>query len=192
MTEIKFPNCGVFNKLAALQCTACSLPFSNLPSSAFVMTAEPERPYEPFGPADAYNSQLTESFSSPVFTGVPGRPASDLGPRTFFWYRVYCGVLAGLYMLVAVMGAWLAFARPAIEGQSAAETLILGAVYGLMGAVFFLAHLIAALLPPKPYNWIVGIVFLAIGMTSCCLWPAVIPLLIYWVKPETREFFGRK
>jgi hypothetical protein len=32
---------------------------------------------------------------------------------------------------------------------------------------------------------------MAIGMTSCCFLPFLIPLLIYWLKPETKAYFGR-
>jgi hypothetical protein len=27
-------------------------------------------------------------------------------------------------------------------------------------------------------------------MTSCCLWPITIPLIIQWVKPEMKRMFG--
>jgi hypothetical protein len=35
-------------------------------------------------------------------------------------------------------------------------------------------------------------VLICIGMNSCCLLPASIPLLIFWIKPETKTYFGRK
>jgi hypothetical protein len=28
-------------------------------------------------------------------------------------------------------------------------------------------------------------------MTSVCCIPACVPLLIYWIKPETKAYFGR-
>jgi len=28
-------------------------------------------------------------------------------------------------------------------------------------------------------------------LTSCCILPAAVPLLIYWVKPETKAWFNR-
>jgi hypothetical protein len=107
------------------------------------------------------------------------------------WYRVYLGVLAGLYLLVSLGGIGVAYLQPASQGSDPMEMFIMGIIYAVMGAVFFIAHIIALSLPVKPYNWIVGIVFIALGMTSCCTWPATIPLLIIWIKPETRKFFGR-
>lgn len=60
-----------------------------------------------------------------------------------------------------------------------------------IGIIFFLIFAVALFLPPKPYNWIVGNVMMAIGMTSCYFIPFLVLLPIYWVKPETKAFFGR-
>lgn len=112
--------------------------------------------------------------------------------KVFFWYRFYVGFMALLYMAVAIMG--IAFLLIPFEAQryERGEIMIMGGVYAALGTVFFTVFAVALFLPPKSYNWIVGIIMIAIGMTSCCLWPATIPLLIYWIKPETKAFFGRK
>ena len=112
--------------------------------------------------------------------------------RTFFWYRVYCAVLAVLYLAFMVLGIVLATVPLDDLSRDREQMFIIGVVYAIIGAIFFVVFAVASFLPPKPYNWIVGIVMLAIGMTSCCLWPATIPLLIFWIKPETQAFFGRK
>ncbi len=190
MTEIRCPNCGQINQLSALECAQCGLPFGNLPSSAYITSTQVEQPYQAAGP-----------FGSPPIQPYQGQPFgappifaqnNETGRKTFFWYRAYCAFLTVIYLALAVMGLALAFFQPASPGQSPQEMLIMGIVYAVLGAVFFLISLVALVLPPKPYNWIVGIVMLAIGFTSCCLWPAVIPLFIYWIKPETQSFFGRK
>jgi preprotein translocase subunit Sss1 len=173
------------NQLSALQCEQCSLPFSNLPSSAFVTT---DAVYHSPPPPAAY-------FEPHAYSPQPAysqRIDTELGRKTFFWYRIYCGAMTMLYLAVAVMGVVLVTVQPDTQEYSAEETMIMGFVYAALGAVFFAIYLVALLLPPKSYNWIVGIIMIAIGMTSCCLWPAVIPMLIYWLKPETKAFFGRK
>jgi len=168
------------NRLSALQCASCSMPFSSLPQSAFVET-EPQ----------TINSHYYEPVYAPLSREYSYEPPNEIGRKTFFWYRVYCGALAALYALVAGMGLFISFMAPGM-GAEATENMFLGLAYAVIGTIFFAVFLVASTLPPKPYNWIVGIVMIAIGMTSCCMWPAVIPLLIYWIKPETREFFGRK
>ena len=40
--------------------------------------------------------------------------------------------------------------------------------------------------------WIYDLIIICLGMTSACFWPAVIPLLIFWLKPETKRHFGRR
>lgn len=117
---------------------------------------------------------------------------NDLGRKTFFWYRIYCAVLMVLYLLVTVAGIALAIFQPESREYKSEEMLIMGIIYALIGGFFFIVFTVALMLPPKPYNWIVGIVMMAIGMTSCCFLPFVIPLFIYWLKPETQAFFGRK
>jgi len=116
---------------------------------------------------------------------------NETGRKTFFWYRVYCAVLALLYLMVIVLGVVLAVFQPPSREYNPQEMMIMGVIYAVIGAVFFLVFAIALFLPPKPYNWIVGIVTLAIGMTSCCFIPLVVPLFIFWLKPETKAFFGR-
>ncbi len=121
---------------------------------------------------------------------------NEIGQRTFFWYRVYCGVMVVLYLAVMVFGialATLATLQPDTTTQyERYQVLIIGIGNATIGVVFFLAFVVALFLPPKPYNWIVGFVMMGIGMTSCCFIPFVIPLLIFWIKPETQAFFGRR
>ena len=68
---------------------------------------------------------------------------------------------------------------------------ILGGVYAAFGLVFAGAFAVGLLMPRKPWAWIYGIVLIALGMTSACCIPATIPLLIFWIKPEAKAFFGR-
>ena len=116
----------------------------------------------------------------------------ETGRKTFFWYRIYCLVMAFLALAFAGIGAFLLLVPEAVPPRDRDQMFVMGIVYGVLGIVFFFLYAVAALLPPKPYNWIVGIVVIALGMTSCCTLPAAIPLIIFWVKPETQEFLGRK
>lgn len=117
-------------------------------------------------------------------------PDNDLGRKTFFWYRVYCVVMVLLYLLVVGMGLFLLLATPPPGTDQ--DLRFIGGIYIAIGAILFLVFAVALFLPPKPYNWIVGIVLMGLGMTSCCFLPFLVPLMIYWVKPETKAYFGRK
>lgn len=117
---------------------------------------------------------------------------NETGRKTFFWYRVYCAVLICLYLALTVLGLILIFGQ-SIQTQeyNPQELMLVGYIYAVLGAILFLLFAVAIFLPPKPYNWIVGIVMMAIGMTSCCFVPFLVPLFIFWLKPETKAFFGR-
>lgn len=177
MNAIRCPNCHSTNQLSAVQCQQCTMPFSNLPSTAYV-SVPVEQTYE----------ARALGFSPPPLALAPD---NETGRKTFFWYRVYCGALAALYLLVAVGGGFVAIYQPRMPDTKPEEMIIMGTIYAVMGAIFFLIFAVALILPPKPYNWIVGIVMMALGMTSCCFLPFLVPLLIYWVKPETKAYFGR-
>jgi len=49
----------------------------------------------------------------------------------------------------------------------------------------------APFLPRRPGVWVYDVVLIALGLTSACLWPITIPLLIFWIKPENKLWFGR-
>lgn len=46
-------------------------------------------------------------------------------------------------------------------------------------------------LGPWPWLWTYDLVIICLGMTSTCILPASIPLLIFWLKPETKRYFGK-
>ncbi len=176
MNGIRCPKCKLVNLLTAESCHRCGNSFANLPGTAHVSVP------------------VEETFQARAF--APGNQSgipmdNELGRKTYFWYRVYCAALALLYLLFMGLGIALTILRPESSGSSAAENVLLGTIYTILGAFFALVFIVALFLPRKPYNWIVGIVMIAFGMTSCCFLPATIPLLIFWVKPETKAFFGR-
>ena len=116
---------------------------------------------------------------------------NETGRKAFFWYRVYLGVLALLYLAVTVLGIVLAVMQPETQDHDRETLLMASILYAVLGSVFLVITVIALFLPVKPYNWIVGLVMIAIGMTSCIFIPFLIPLFVYWINPETKAFFGR-
>ncbi len=175
MNGIRCPQCRVINALSSLECQQCHFPFSNLPPTAFVSV-----PVEQTFQAQGLN------FSPAI------SPDNETGRKTFFWYRVYCGVMVALYLALVALGVFLTVAQPSSGSKDAEAMMFAGIIYGVLGVIFLIIFGVALFLPRKPWNWIVGIVMMALGMTSCCFLPFLIPLLIYWLKPETKAYFGRK
>ena len=67
---------------------------------------------------------------------------------------------------------------------------IAGLLYGAIGLAFLIPTLIALFAGRKPWVHTLGTVVIALGMLNFCCLPVLIPLLIVWMKPETRRWFG--
>jgi MFS family permease len=116
-------------------------------------------------------------------------------PGVVTWYRVYCGALAVVYLALVVGGvAFMFFSDRIAQGDDEVPQwfgIVYGAVLIVLGLVFLSAYLAAFFLPAKPWVWIYGIVLISIGFTSACCLPFSIVLLIFWLKPECKVYFGR-
>jgi len=96
---------------------------------------------------------------------------------------VYLGCIVGGYFFLQIPPAEFGEDLDPMEVQIQGYLLM---IVGVPFAIFFGA---APFLPKRPWAWIYGIVAIAFGMTSPCCLPASIPLLIFWIKPETKAFF---
>jgi hypothetical protein len=79
--------------------------------------------------------------------------------------------MALLYLATAAMGIVFLFAEPDRD-MSAEEAKLMGAVILIV-------------------VWVFGLVLICLGLSSACCLPACIPLLIFWLKPEMKAFYGR-
>jgi hypothetical protein len=112
-------------------------------------------------------------------------------PPAFKWFVVYCIVMALLYLTLAGAGIVLGFIEPDRE-MSAEEAKIMGVVFIILGLVFSVPYAIAPFLPRQSWVWVFGLVLICLGLTSLCCLPVCIPLLIAWLKPEMKAFYGRE
>jgi hypothetical protein len=112
-------------------------------------------------------------------------------PAVWKWYVAYCIAMACLYVLTTIFGVVLLAVAPDALHMQPMESKIQGGACVVLGPILLIVFLIGIFLPRRPWAWIYGIVLICLGMTSCCCLPASIPLIIYWVKPETKAFFGR-
>lgn len=111
-------------------------------------------------------------------------------PPVYKWFVVYCIVMALLYLTTAVMGVVVMFVEPDRD-MSAAEAKLMGTVFLILGLAFFVPYALAPFLPRQSWVWVLGLVLICIGLTSLCCLPVCIPLLISWLKPEMKTFYGR-
>ncbi|HEX7774278.1 MAG TPA: hypothetical protein VF435_17765 [Pyrinomonadaceae bacterium] len=111
-------------------------------------------------------------------------------PPAHKWFILYCVLMALVYLFTAIMGIFFLFAEPDQE-MSAEEATVMGTVILILGLVFFVPYALAPFLPRKSWVWVFGLVLICLGLGSACCLPICIPLLIYWLKPEMKTFYGR-
>jgi lipopolysaccharide export LptBFGC system permease protein LptF len=95
-----------------------------------------------------------------------------------------------LYLACIAFGLLMFFIRPSEEFPRGL-LIVYGVLLVGMGLVFGVVYLISLFLDPRPWVWVCDLVLICVGFTSCCTLPACIPLLIYWIRPEVRKYFGR-
>ena len=98
--------------------------------------------------------------------------------------------MAVLYLVTVVMGFVFLVTEGSSE-MSPQEAMIMGTVFIVMGLAFFIPYAAAPFLPQKSWVWVFGLVLICIGLSSACCLPVCIPLLIHWLKPEMKAFYGR-
>ena len=111
-------------------------------------------------------------------------------PAVWQWYAAYCFALAFMYLVCVVMGFVFLLGDPADLEMDPGGAKVMGALFIVLGLVFGAVYGAAPLMPQKKWAWVVGIVLICFGLTSACCLPAAIPLLIWWLKPETKAYYN--
>lgn len=131
------------------------------------------------------------------FFGISGPPGdhperASVTPSAVIWYKVYAGLMAVVYLAVAVLGIVI-LSMPAWSGSGSHTdpgAIIGGGIYTGMGVILGVPFAVSLFLRPKGWVWIFDLVLICIGLLSCACWPICIPLLIAWLAPEVKQHFG--
>jgi hypothetical protein len=155
------------------------------------------------------NARMTDPLGPP-----PGRPWPEDPPRPFVmpaglppgaeyiqeerapegvtYFRIYAIIMIVINALAALAGLVLMFlplfSPKASPGDT--EAWIIGLLYGGVGTVFCVPFIIALFGGRRPWVHTLGTVMIALAMTQICCLPILIPLLITWLKPETKRWYG--
>lgn len=119
-----------------------------------------------------------------------GTSLKQVTPPVYKWFVAYCLFMALMYLVLAVIGIVYLVIEPDRQ-MDPMEARIMGIVFLTLGLVFCVPYAAAPFLPRKSWVWVFGLVLICIGLTSACCLPACIPLLLFWLKPEMKEFYGR-
>lgn len=115
---------------------------------------------------------------------------NQVAPPVYKWFVAYCVLMALLYFSLPILGVVFLFMEPD-QDMSATEARVMGVVFIIFGLLFFLPYAAAPFLPRESWVWVLGLVLICIGLSSACCLPVCIPLLIFWLKPEMKAFYGR-
>jgi hypothetical protein len=112
-------------------------------------------------------------------------------PPVVRWFKVYAAVMAALYLLIVAAGLFFLFIPAEALGEDEMPPWIMTLIFVGIGLPLLAAFAAAIFLPPRRWVWIYDIVLICLGLTSCLTLPFCIALLIYWLKPEAKAYFGR-
>lgn len=126
-------------------------------------------------------------------------PSVPRQPGVVTWFRVYLVAMLLVYVLLAAFGG-IMVAMPDLmvdpdasvgsnRPADATEAMIMGAVYLVMGLVLAVGFVVPLLLPRGKVAWVWSLVTICLGLTSPCCMPATIPLLIFWLRQDTRDWY---
>lgn len=114
-------------------------------------------------------------------------------PKVVVWYERYCQAAIALLLLGSLFGLYAVFAREELAVTLGVEMAVMG-VFGLLWSLtlLFLAfvHFAALRSPRAPWAWKIHAILIGIGMTTLVLWPVALPMMWYWMKADTKRFFG--
>ncbi|MFA5191960.1 MAG: hypothetical protein WC740_14615 [Verrucomicrobiia bacterium] len=112
-------------------------------------------------------------------------------PTVVKWFKVYCGVLCFLYLCVAALSLVFFLVSPKELDMSELGACIMAFFLLGSGLVLFGVCLAPFVVTPRPWVWGYGMGLICLGMTSACFVPVCVPLLIFWLKPEAKKYFGQ-
>ena len=113
-------------------------------------------------------------------------------PSVVTWYAFYCAVMAGVYLVGCAFCVYLlTFPEELVLGHFPPWFLVsVGLLFLVISFGVMLLYVVAPLLPRKRATWLLGFVNIGLGMMSGCSLPLAIPLLILWLRDDTRAYFG--
>ena len=111
-------------------------------------------------------------------------------PPVMKWFRLYCFFMALIYLLCLAFGVVTLLYGNTHMKMAYQESMVMGGIYSCMGFGLMLPYAAAPFLPRRPWAWVFGLVLIAFTMTSGCCLPLAIPLLIYFIKPDVKQYYG--
>ena len=113
-------------------------------------------------------------------------------PRVVVAIKIYdvVGLVLAIVLLVFGLRAFPASeeARAALD-DDAVPLLVLGVVLTTFGALIAPAFAVGLLAPRRRWSWYLHIGLIGVGLLQIITLPVSVPLLMFWLRDGTREYF---
>jgi hypothetical protein len=129
---------------------------------------------------------------NPYLPPLAGQPpiGSESAPSVVLWARLYAIAFAIMYLLCVVGGVALMVLVESVPGARGDEALLQGGILTVVGLPLMVISAIAAFAPRAKWGWILNVAVMGIGCTSCLCLPFAAILIVYWIKPEVKAWYG--
>jgi cell division protein FtsW (lipid II flippase) len=113
-------------------------------------------------------------------------------PPVWRWYVAFCWLLAAANFGLAILGLDMIrqpekFTSEVFDLETIRQIGMLGLGTGI---VFIVLNILMTRLPTKPWAWVTHLTNILVPMVFCCPIVICIPLLVAWMRPETKAHFG--
>lgn len=125
-----------------------------------------------------------------AFAPIPA--TQDSRPTVVIWFKVYAAFLAAIYLAVAAVSLVFFLTDPIKLEISKNEAVLIGILFLALGLLLAVASVIPIFARPRPWSWVYAVILICMGMTSACFLPVCIPLLIFWLKPDVKAYYGKE
>lgn len=133
-----------------------------------------------------------DQFKLPPSKPTPNPiPVPTEAPGVILWYRIYNVLTVVMYLVLTAFFWWVKSSGLEFDSpEEEMEIAIYAWVFLVIGLPLAFFHLVCSFMTHRRWHWVLGFFPIGIGLTGCCM-PVCIPLLIYWLKPETKAWLGR-
>jgi len=112
-------------------------------------------------------------------------------PKVVRWFKIYAGFLCLAYLCVAAASIFFFVMDSWKLDLTRAEARLIGYILLGFGLPFFAACLVPFVVRRRPWVWTYNLVVICLGMNGALTLPVSIALLIYWIKPEVKSYYGK-
>jgi len=126
--------------------------------------------------------------------GTPLLHEEERPPEAVYYFRIYAVLMVLFLMLLSGYGLYLMLSpiMNGSTGSAATGEWVIGLILFMFTFCFLVPHVIALFGGRRRWVYTLSMILIGLNLLTgnfCCMLVTV-PLLIYWMKPETKRWYG--